>query len=396
MKCILMNKNKKIALLELNSEFNIIEKIYEIYNIDYAPLSFKNAFYDKVTNNEKALNEWYRGRGIPDWRKDIKSLLESLNVKSTDELLNKSYALSLSDQYWIKEENQENLKWEDINFFTNDFKYKGYLNISLSSSSYNTEQVDLRSPNNTTDGMLQKAWIIENNKRVLVKGTFYSPKQEPINEWLVSQICKKLNLDFCNYTIDIIDNKIVSKCEDFINENQEIITAYDIFNSEKKDNNTNDFEHYINILDKNGIKDVRKKLQDMFLIDYIVMNFDRHLKNYGIIRNVETLKWERVTPIFDTGEAMQCDKIVNEMNFYDGKCKFFTNTSMDISNLLKYIDLSNYDLNSLVEIPEMFKQKLVEYKDFTDMTNERIEKLYLGLSNRISNLINYIAHKFIS
>lgn len=389
MKCILMNKNKKIALLELNSEFNIIEKIYEIYNIDYAPLSFKNAFYDKVTNNEKALNEWYRGRGIPDWRKDIKSLLENLNIKSTDELLNKSYALSLSDQYWIKEENQENLKWEDINFFTNDFKYKGYLNISLSSSSDNTEQVDLRSPNNTTDGMLQKAWIIENNKRVLVKGTFYSPKQEPLNEWLVSQICKKLNLDFCNYRIDIIDNKIVSKCEDFINENQEIITAYDIFNSEKKDNNTNDFEHYINILEKNGIEDGRKKVQDMFLIDYIVMNFDRHLKNYGIIRNVQNLKWERVTPIFDTGEAMQCDKIVNEMNFYDGKCKFFTNTNMDISNLLKYIDLSNYDLNSLADIPEMFKQKLVEYKDFTDMTNERIDKLYFGLSNRISNLMKY-------
>ena len=389
MKCILMNKNKKIALLELNLEFNIIEKIYEIYNIDYAPLSFKNAFYDKVTNNEKALNEWYRGRGIPDWRKDIKSLLENLNIKSTDELLNKSYALSLSDQYWIKEENQENLKWEDINFFTNDFKYKGYLNISLSSSSDNTEQVDLRSPNNTTDGMLQKAWIIENNKRVLVKGTFYSPKQEPLNEWLVSQICQKLNLDFCNYRIDIIDNKIVSKCEDFINENQEIITAYDIFNSEKKDNNTNDFEHYINILEKNGIKDGRKKVQDMFLIDYIVMNFDRHLKNYGIIRNVQNLKWEKVTPIFDTGEAMQCDKIVNEMNFYDGKCKFFTNTNMDISNLLKYIDLSNYDLNSLAEIPEMFKQKLVEYKEFTDMTNERIDKLYLGLSNRISNLIKY-------
>ena len=37
----------------------------------------------------------------------------------------------------------------------------------------------------------------------------------------------------------------------------------------------------------------------------------------------------------------------------------------------------------------MFKQKLVEYKDFTDMTNERIDKLYLGLSNRISNLIKY-------
>ncbi|MBR3003148.1 MAG: hypothetical protein IKF38_06335 [Clostridia bacterium] len=110
------------------------------------------------------MNEWYRGRRIPNFRKDIKKLLENLNIKSTDELLNKSYALSLSDQYWIKDETQKELKWENINFFTNEFKYKGYLNISLSTSN-SDEQIDLRSPNNTTDGMLQKAWIIENGKR---------------------------------------------------------------------------------------------------------------------------------------------------------------------------------------------------------------------------------------
>lgn len=386
MKCILMNKNKEVALIELNYEFNIIQKIYEIYNIDYAPYSLKNAYNNKVANNERALNEWYRGRGIPDWRKDIKNLLENLNIKSPDELLNKSYALSLSDQYWIKEENQKDLNWKDINFFTNEFKYKGYLNISLSSSNYNYD-IDLHSPNNTTDGMLQKAWIIEKNKRILVKGTYYAANQEPLNEWLASEICKKLNIDYCNYEIDVIDGKIVSKCENFITEDQEIITAYDIFNSEQKDNNTNDFEHYISILEKNGIKNARKAVQDMIFIDYIVMNFDRHLKNYGIIRNVENLNWEKVTPIFDTGESMQCDKLVNEINFCDSKCKFFTNTDKKFSDLLKYIDLSNYNLEGLKDIPKIFKEKLVEYQKYTDMSDERIEKIYNGLKSRISYIM---------
>lgn len=54
MKCILLNKNKEIALIELNTELKIIEKIYEIYNIEYAPLSFKNAYYSKAISNEKA------------------------------------------------------------------------------------------------------------------------------------------------------------------------------------------------------------------------------------------------------------------------------------------------------------------------------------------------------
>lgn len=169
----LMNKNKEIALIELNNNTNLIDKIYDIYNIDYAPLSFKVATQNKSINNVKALNNWYRGRGIPDWRKDLENLLNNLKINSPEELLNKSYALSLSDQYWIKEEGQTNLQWKDINFFTNAFEYKGYLDVSLSTST--DSNIDLRSPNNTTDGMLQKAWIIdENNNRILVKGT-YSP-----------------------------------------------------------------------------------------------------------------------------------------------------------------------------------------------------------------------------
>jgi len=51
-------------------------------------------------------------------------------------------------------------------------------------------------------------------------------------------------------------------------------------------------------------------IYNMFLVDYIVVNFDRHMKNFGVIRNVETLKWERVCPIFDTGECTEpcCNK----------------------------------------------------------------------------------------
>lgn len=82
--------------------------------------------------------------------------MEKLHINSPIELLNKAYGLSLSDQYWFKEIPQTELHWKDINFFQNDFKYKGYLTASLSSSTLE-ENIDLHSPNNTTDGMLQKA-----------------------------------------------------------------------------------------------------------------------------------------------------------------------------------------------------------------------------------------------
>ena len=387
MKCILMNKNTPILLLEYNTKYNTIEKIYDIYNIEYAPLSVYNANKNISKNLVAEVNKWFRNRGIPSWRKNIEKLLENPNVSTTEELLNKAYALSLSDQYWIKEQDSQ-IEWKDINFFENDFKYKAYLDISLSNSSdKRLNQAELKSPNNTTDGMLQKGWIIENGKRVLVKGIYQPSREEPINEWLASEICRRLDFYHCDYSIDIINNRIVSKCESFVTSDEEIISAYDIYNSEKKSNNVTDLEHYINILEKHNVPDARKNVENMFLLDFIIMNMDRHMKNFGVIRNVNTLEWVRTTPIFDNGESMQCDKLTSEINFTDGKGKFFTNTDKKYSEMLKKLEtIREVDIKKLEGIVTDYKNVLEKYQPYTDATSERIRKLCFGLEKRIKKL----------
>lgn len=68
----------------------------------------------------------------------------------------------------------------------------------------------------------------------------------------------------------------------------------------------------------------------MFILDYLIMNEDRHLRNFGAIFNIETLKYEKLAPIFDTDQSMQCSKITSKMNFYDGYGKFFYNTNKKV------------------------------------------------------------------
>ena len=390
MKCLLMNKNEPVVSMEYNTTYNIIEKVYEIYDIKYAPLSVYNAYKNKAQNLTETINKWFRNRGIPSWRKDVERLLERLNVETTEELLNKAYALSLSDQYWIKEQNN-NIEWSDINFFENDFKYKGYLQASLSQGKHSSsviEQSELMSPNNTTDGMLQKGWIIEKNKRILVKGTYEASREEPINEWLASEICNRLDFFHCDYWIDIVNDNIVSKCEDFINENEEIISAYDIFYFERKPNNINDYEHYINVLEKQKVPDARKNVENMFILDYLIMNIDRHMKNFGIIRNVNTLEWIKTTPIFDNGESMQCEKLTNNINFFNGRGKFFSNTNKDYEEILKSIgnNISKINISKLDGLVEEYRGMLEKYKMYTDSSSERINKLCEGLECRIKML----------
>lgn len=382
---IVLLMNKDIPVLKANiNEYNLFTEILEIDNISYAPISIKNAFYDKSKSVVKELNEWFIGRGIPSWRKDLEKLLNNLHVKYQEELLLKSFGLSLSDCYWIKDE-KSNLLWKNINFFDNDFLYLGYLEATYSDSV--SSKLSLVSPNNTTDGMLAKAWIINNNKRCLMKGVYTSSNLEPINEYIASVICDKLKIEHVDYKIDIYNNKIVSLCENCLNGNEEIINAYDIFISKKKSNNDSDYSHYVKLLEEMGLSNVKEYLSDMYLIDYIMMNYDRHMKNYGVIRDVDTLKINRFMPIFDNGQSLCCDKMLDEINFRDGECKLFSNTKAHFSDLIKYIDLERYDLKELLDIPNILNMVLHKYIRYIEISEERINLMVKGIKYRIDYLV---------
>lgn len=232
--------------------------------------------------------------------------------------------------------------------------------------------------------------MIENGKRILVKGTYTLIGQEPSNEWLALQICSRLGFSYCPYQIDVMDNRIVSKCENFVSANQEIISAYDIFDLEKKSNSVNDYQHYLNILEKQKVPNAKAELENMIVLDYLTMNIDRHMKNFGVIRNVETLEWEKVTPLFDTGQCMNCSEITKNINFYDWKGKLFYNKEKKFSTYLSLIsNFERFDLSKLDGLDKEYQTVLKKYQQFTDMSDDRIEKLVDGIRIRIKALNAY-------
>ena len=393
MKCILMNKNTPVMSVELDERINAITDIYEVYNINYAPLSVYNCNTDASKSLIKELNSWFKGRGIPSWRKDLEGLLRRLDAKSPEELLNKAYALSLSDRYWLKEEGSV-LEWDAINFFTNDFEYEAYLEASLDSvAAIKVPRENLYSPNNTTDGMLQKGWIIQDGKRILVKGTYTNSKEEPINEWLASRIAERLGFDYCDYSVSYSEaTGLTSRCENFLNEDEEIISAVDVFFSERKPNSMNDFEFYIHVLEKHNVPDARRNLTGMVVMDYLMMNVDCHMKNFGVIRNVDTLEWVRTIPIFDTGQSMQCNELTENLNFHRGVCKFFTNGKKDFEKMLDTVgdELMDIPVENLDGISDEYSKMLKTYQSALNMSDERLSKLVGGLETRVNKLASKI------
>lgn len=388
MKCILMNKNTEVLVCEYNTNLNVFDKMYDIINIDYAPLILKN-YYEEDKDTLallRRLTEWFKGRGIPSWRDKIDLLLHRLNIETPEELLDKAFGLSLSDQYWIKPYNS-NLKYDDINFFDNDFDYAEFLEASLSlNSKIVKKETSLKTPNNTTDGMLKKAWIIENGTRYLLKGGYKNEILQPFNEVLASMICDRLGFNHVPYTLDVYIDTVVSKCPCFITKDTELITAYQIKNNMKRYDSEEDYEEYIKCLEENGIPNAREKIENMYILDFLIMNEDRHLNNFGIIRDVNTLKWLDVAPIFDNGMALNIQSYDDEELIISGMGRLFYEVK-PFDEIIKVVhNIKRIDISKLSDISEEFDKLLHKYQSITKMSDKRIYRLCVLLNRQINKL----------
>ncbi len=389
MKCILMNKNTEVLMAEYDSANGVFSKIYEIYNIDYAPYILKSFYINNNLNDisfRTNLSLWFKGRGIPSWRDKLDLLLHRLDITAPTQLLDKAFGLSLTDQYWIKPYSL-NVEYDDINFFDNDFEYAEFLEASLSKNSgIITNKKSLETPNNTTDGMLKKAWIIENKTRYLLKGGYKNEMLQPFNEVLASEICRRLGFSHVTYTLSIYKDMIVSKCPCFINKDTELITCHQIMENMDRNNNLSDYENYIKVLEENGIFDARVKLENMYILDFLIMNEDRHLNNFGIIRDVNTLKWLDVAPIFDNGESLKIEYYDEEELHISGEGRLFYEIK-SFDEIIKVVkNLKRIDISKLDGIVEWFDELLHKYQYLTKFSDIRINRLCILLNRQINKL----------
>ncbi len=247
-------------------------------------------------------NLWWRGRGIPRTRHRLAALLEEAGVEFPQELIQRNLGLSLSDQYWIRPAGS-NLSWEDINFFNNDFDQ-----VSLSTADFAADgKSAVAKPDNTSDGNLEKQWVCRDGKRFLLKsGTQYG--QEPYNEVVASVLHRRLldPKDYVAYELEGEGATAMSRCANFLTDEEEFVPALYVERHLEQDTSASDYEHYLACCESLGATGTARALDRMIVCDDIMANHDRHHRNFGIIRNVETLEC-RPAPIFDSGSSLWCD-----------------------------------------------------------------------------------------
>lgn len=173
---------------------------------------------------------------------------------------------------------------------------------------------------NNYKGSEKKKTLIYNNKKYLVK--FPDPVREKnknisyinnaFSEYLGSNIFKIVGFETQNTILGKYNyngkEKIVCACEDFTGNNHILYEFENLALSTNPDKKIEtEIKDILEVLEegKNLInaEETKQKFWDMFIIDCLIGNTDRHNGNWGFILNKETGK-TAFSPIYDCGSCL--------------------------------------------------------------------------------------------
>ena len=301
MRYLLMHKSVAVAEIEMSEYTGAIEKIVKTYELKHFPIGTTS-----ITRNDGEipdrylLDRWWTGRSIPASRSGIEITLVDLNLRTTTALALKAHGLSLSDHYWVKKVDSD-LKWESVNFYQNSFSTDIGEILFGKAPQLN---INLISPDNTSDGWLKKKWIIAGGKRLLMKAGSGDFQQEPLNEVVACAIMKRLGINHVPYHLLFEDEMPYSLCETFANTNTELVSTWYVINALKRENHHSPYDHLLKCCNTLNIPGALEGIDKMLALDYIIANTDRHYNNFGFIRNPDTLEWLGFAPIYDSGTSL--------------------------------------------------------------------------------------------
>ena len=371
-----MNRTHELSDVVYNRKLREFTFIDGIIDEQRAPVGLANA---SGSISPIDFNTWWRNRGIPGARIGVQELLRQAGVNVPEELLMRNLGLSLSDQYWIRPK-QSGLHWEDVNFFNNDFdevdeRTDGFVESVKTAHAH---------PDNTSDGNLEKCWLVRNGVRMLRKGSRYNG-QEPYNEVVATILHGKLlsEGEYVPYVLDGVGSSAWSLCPDFLTDEEEYVPAMYVMRLRDQLGHENDFDHYVSCCEQLGARQARESLYRLIVCDDIIANSDRHFRNFGIVRNVETLEC-RPAPLFDSGSSLWCDVDFAELS--KGKFSFTSKQfeSNPARQLLLVEDFSWFDAGRL----DGFVDEALETLAANDMLEKRLPYIRAALQRRIERIVD--------
>lgn len=285
---ILKHRDRELLHFDWIRPFGVKNVELNSREIQYLPLQFR----DKARNGSMrdlvwALEDWLLHRSAPMNRRFIRDVLVSAGFNPSDPgyllpLLEFSKGLSLSDVHWVVPDDFRGT-WRTTNLYRNDFP-ESVAALAFSGAGNIRPQDVATSPEYTTNGVLAKCWRRCDGEISLWKsGSERSHGLEPYAEFYTAQLAAALGVDHVKYRLARHKNRVCSVCPIFTSERCGFVPAGKILTREQIASET--------------------RFADIFLLDAVVLNDDRHLGNFGFLVDNRTNEICGIAPSFDNGHA---------------------------------------------------------------------------------------------
>ena len=262
----------------------------------FLPIDFGKERFDCADDALRhPLEDWLVSRSSPVGRHFMRNLMDSLglNINSPSyhrKALEFSKGLSLNDVYWVVPDDFRGT-WAEFNLYDNPFS-EAMAEIAFTGRGRFDPRKASTSPEMTTNGMLPKCWVREEDGIYLYKGgtgfggSYHQAVEglEPYSEFYAAQVAEALGFRHVRYELAKHKGRLCSKCKLFTSDRYGYLPV-----SKLPDRDV--------ILD-----DVR--FREMFLFDALIYNVDRHLGNFGYLVDNDTNEIVDVAPIFDNGYGL--------------------------------------------------------------------------------------------
>ncbi|MBO5469059.1 MAG: hypothetical protein J6A03_04845 [Lachnospiraceae bacterium] len=358
---------------------------------DYLPLPLKriiNSQLEFVAGNRDNLlyvNEdgcwliesWLNDRETPVNRAQFhKYVKDGMTAK---QWMLENHGCSFTDCYWIMRED-ESLTWDDV-------KYYNYKDVDTLQVIMNGHNRMYKGINATLGGELEKFWYIskENDTQTLKLCKKTDKLSDVLNarEVIASLIYQKQGYPYFTdyqFVFDRNHDVVGCKCKAFTSEQKELITAYDLL---EEINETQVKAVYERIIEQaisyGGDADQIRNYMDLqTIVDYLILNRDRHQGNIGFLRDSDTLQIISPAPVYDSGSSKYMEQQTPEgitgttvNGLYDTEDECLSHvTSWDVIDLAKlpkrselqviYDQCSNITERRKAELLDLYEGK-VEY-----------------------------------
>ncbi len=307
-----MNKNRYTITMKSYFFMHRDEKVAAFVVEGEAVLGFKvdderREHLPYPVRDVHSFSSWLKERAIPAERYKLLG-----NQVSRLEFLLNNHSLSLSDNYWTCPVDGD-LSWKNVNFYCNPFEATTVLDNfdEIKTIAGKTNFV----PSASLKGDLAKKWIMDSEgNRFLVKGSYLPNALQAVSEVLASAMYSGCDIEYAAYSFLEIscnnEKKLGCKCKNFTKYDLEFVPAIDVISIGKKPNDRSWYTYFLEKCKEHGL-DVQHFMDVMMCVDFLIANNDRHLNNFGILRNPISLQWQKMSPVFDSGNSLFYNSTTN-------------------------------------------------------------------------------------